>query len=369
MPKQSRRRFLGTMAGGALVGGVSDSLLRSTAAAAPADEKPAKKRIKIGQIGVGHAHAGKLSVFRDSADYEVVGIVEPDAELRQRAEPQAVYRGLPWMTQEQLLNVPGLEAVLVETRVRDLLNTAEVCVAAGKHIHLDKPAGESLVQYERILASAAKQKLLVQMGYMYRYNPAVVLLREFLKQGWLGDVFEVHAVMSKVVDPAARRGLAEYPGGILFELGCHILDLVIGVLGEPQEVTSVVQHVSPLDDKLQDNMLAILRYPKASATVKSSALEVDGGERRHLVVCGTEGTFHIQPLDNPAARLTLAQSRGKFTRGYQGILFPKYVRYVDDAVDMAKIIRGEKPADFTYAHDLLVQKTLLQSCQMPTSGT
>ena len=104
------------------------------------------------------------------------------------------------MTQEQLLNVPGLQAVLVETRVRDLLNAAESCIAAGKHIHLDKPAGESLPQFQRILESAAKQKLLVQMGYMYRYNPAVVLLRDFLKQGWLGDVFEVHAVMSKVIN-------------------------------------------------------------------------------------------------------------------------------------------------------------------------
>ena len=76
------------------------------------------------------------------------------------------------MTQEQLLKVPGLQAVLVETRVRDLLNTAEACVTAGKHVHLDKPAGESLPQLRRILDAAAKQKLLVQMGYMFRYSPA-----------------------------------------------------------------------------------------------------------------------------------------------------------------------------------------------------
>ena len=211
-----------------------------------------------------------------SPDYEVVGIVEPDTQLRQQAEAQAVYRDLPWMTQEQLLHVPGLEAVLVETRVRDLLDTAEACVAAGKHIHLDKPAGESLPQFRRILDSAATQKLLVQMGYMYRYNPAIILLREFFRQGWLGEVFEVHAVMSKVVDPVDRRQLAEYRGGMLFELGCHILDLVIGVLGRPERVTAFAQHVSADDDTLLDNMLAVLTYPRALATIKSSALEVEG---------------------------------------------------------------------------------------------
>ncbi len=338
--------------------------LSATAGRAAPDEGQ-RPRIRIGQIGVGHAHASKLSVYRASPDYEVVGVVEPDEELRRKAESQAVYRDLPWMTQEQLLNQPGLQAVLVETRVRDLLDTAEVCVAAGKHVHLDKPAGESLPQYERILRSAESQGLLVQMGYMYRYNPAVVLLREMLRQGWLGDVFEVHTVMSKVVSAGERRQLAQYPGGMMFELGCHILDLVIGVLGEPQQVAPFGQHASTLNDDLADNMLAVLTYPRAIATVKSSAQEYDGGARRHLVVCGSEGTFHIQPLDNPSVRLTLSKPRGDYTRGAQTVTFPKYHRYIDDAADMARIIRGEKSTDFPYAHDLTVQRTLLQACGLP----
>ena len=122
----------------------------------------AKPRIRIGQIGVGHAHASKLSVYRNSPDYEVVGVVESNAELRKRAESEPLYRDLPWMTQEQLLNMPDLQAVLVETEVRDLLNVAEVCVAAGKHVHVDKPAGESLKQFASILESATKQHLLLQ---------------------------------------------------------------------------------------------------------------------------------------------------------------------------------------------------------------
>ena len=189
-----RREFFQRLVGGAAVFSASvagHTFLfgdEATKQAGESSKNSSKPRIKIGQIGVGHAHASKLSVYRQSSDYEVVGIVETDERLRQRAESQGAFSGLPWMTKEQLLNVPGLQAVLVETRVRDLLNTAESCVAAGKHVHLDKPAGESFPQYQKILASAASQKLLVQMGYMYRYNPGIVLLREFLKQGWLGEV-------------------------------------------------------------------------------------------------------------------------------------------------------------------------------------
>lgn len=321
--------------------------------------------IRIGQIGVGHPHASKLSVYRASPDYEVVGIVEPEKALRERAQSEAPYRDLPWMTEEQLLNVPGLQAVLVETQVRDLLKTAETCIAAGKHIHLDKPAGESLPQFARILESAKKQKLLVQMGYMYRYNPAILLLRHFLKQGWLGDVFEIHTVMSKTLDAEDRKAQAEYRGGMMFELGCHIMDLVIGVLGEPKEVTAFAQHASAHDDNLLDNMLAVLKYPKAIASIKSSAQEVDGGARRHFVVCGSGGTFHIQPLDKPSARVTLREKQGDYRAGEQDLKFPKFTRYVADAADMAKIIRGEKPADFSYDHDLAVQRTLLKACELP----
>src|SRR5580704_3624629 len=123
---------------------VGSSLALVGLAHAAEPDRPTAKKIKLGQIGVGHGHATKLSVYRRSPDYEVVGIVEPDEELRAWAKSQPAFQGLPWMTQEQLLNVDGLQAVLVETRVRELLATAETCIAAGKHVHLDKPAGESL---------------------------------------------------------------------------------------------------------------------------------------------------------------------------------------------------------------------------------
>lgn len=357
MPVPTRREFLAasTAAGAAWL---TNPTLGQT---------QAKRPIKIGQIGTGHAHATKLSVYRDSPDYEVVGLVEPDPALRTAAEEKPVYQGLPWMTQEQLLNDDALDAVLVETEVRDLLDTAEVCVAAGKHVHLDKPAGESFPQYQRILADAERQNLMVQMGYMYRYNPAVLLLQECLANGWLGDVFEVHTVMSKVVPDANRTKLATYPGGILFELGCHILDLVIGVLGAPTNVTPFAQHVSERDDKLLDNMLAVLTYPQATASIKSSAQEVEGFARRHFVVCGTGGTFHIQPLDAPKVEVAFSQDRGDYSRRYQTVTFPKFTRYVADAADMAQVIRGEKASSFSYDHDLTVQRTLLQGCGLSVS--
>lgn len=360
-PRHARRRFLHRVATTA----ATLPPLIDRAFAAP----PAKPRIRIGQIGVKHAHSGKIAVYRDSPDYEVMGLVEPDDEAFAAAVRQPAFAGLPRLTRDELLRTDGLQAALVETEVRDLLDNAEACVAAGLHVHIDKPAGESLPQFARILDMAHRRGLVVQMGYMLRYNPGVVLLRELLAGNVLGDIFEVHAVMSKVVPPRDRTALAAYPGGIMFDLGCHVIDLVIGVLGRPDQVTGYNRHSASCADGLLDNMLAVLEYPRATATVRSSAIEVEGFARRQLTVCGTEGTLHVQPLDSPKATLALAGPRGGYQAGSQEIALPRYVRYVDDAADMARCIRGEKTFAFSREHDLAVQSTLLAACGLDPGAT
>jgi predicted dehydrogenase len=345
----SRRHLLAAAAGAAVFPGGSRAA------------GPAKQRLKYLQIGTAHAHANKITAYRDNPDWEVVGVVEPDPRRAASAQQSKTYAGLPFLTLEQGLNLAGLKAVGIETEVRDLLTHAERAIDAGCHIHLDKPAGESLAHFRRILEKADRASLTVQMGYMFRFNPAVQFLRKILDDGWLGEVFEVETSMSKVVGAAERKALAAYPGGILFELGCHVVDLVVGVLGRPDRVAAFPRKTGP--DDLKDNMLAVFEYPKATASVRSSAVEVEGGARRHFTVCGTGGTCHIQPLDRPAIRLALSEYRGEYKKGWHEIPFePPYQRYVGDVADLAAVIRGEKTHAWPSKHDLAVQESLLLAC-------
>ena len=327
------------------------------------------KPIKIGQIGTAHGHAsGKLSTLRKlKQDYEVVGVVEQDAALQKRAKNAGAYRGLPWMSEPDLLAIPGLQAVAVETDVPDLVPTAQRCVQAGKHLHLDKPAGASLPAFRRLLDDAKRRSLVVQMGYMYRYNPAFQLAYQLIKKGWLGQVFEIDAVMSKTVGPAARKELARFPGGSMFELGCHLIDAMVLLMGPPQRVTPFLRQTRAPEDTLADNTLAICEYPKATATIRSAVVEVDGFRRRQLVVCGDEGTLEIRPLE-PAktVQLTLEWARGPYKKGTQTVDMPPVAgRYDEELIDLAKIIRGEKKDEFGREHDLAVHEAVLRASGMP----
>ncbi|MDF1813832.1 MAG: Gfo/Idh/MocA family oxidoreductase [Verrucomicrobiales bacterium] len=328
-------------------------------------------KLKYLQIGTGHPHANKIAQYAESQSWEVVGIVEENPDLLERARKSKTYGKFKFVTLEEGLNIPGLTAVGIETEIRDLLKYAEIAVDAGFHVHIDKPAGSDLEHYRRILEKADQNKLVTQMGYMYRFNPAVQLLHRMLDAGWLGDVFETHAVMSKVMPPASRQYIDEFKGGTMFELGGHIIDLTVGVLGAPDKVTAFPRRVlDTAPDTLVDNMLAVFEYPKATATVRSTALEVEGFSRRHFTVCGTGGTFHIQPLDRPSIKVSLAEDHqfpGEeriFKKGHTEIQFGPYQRYAGDVEDFAEIIRGEKINPYPTDYDLAVQSAVLQASAM-----
>jgi predicted dehydrogenase len=180
------RRHLLRTAVGASAAFAAGRWLESAAAAAD----PPKPRIKIGQIGTGHEHASaKMSTFRKLSDhYEVVGIAEPDAALRKSRENDPAYRDLRWMTEEELLGVEGLQAVAVEVSSADarIMEITGRCIEAGMHVHLDKPGGESFSAFKRVLDEAGRRKLAVQLGYMYRNNPAVQFCQRAVREGWLG---------------------------------------------------------------------------------------------------------------------------------------------------------------------------------------
>lgn len=337
----------------------------STMAASAAE---AKGPIKVGQIGTAHAHAsGKIATLRKlSADFEVIGVVEPDPELRRECEDTATYRGLKWMTEDELLSTKGLQAVAVETAVADLVPTAARSISAGMHIHLDKPAGESLSAFKRVMDEASRRGLTVQMGYMFRNNGAFQFAFRAVREGWLGQVFEIHAVMSKMVSAEVRGPLAEYRGGTMFELGCHLIDAVVAMLGKPERVSPFARRTLPEQDNLMDNMLAVFEYPKTTCTVRSSVIEVDGGRRRQLVVCGNRGTVEIRPLEPPRLLLTLDKARGEFKRGTQEVKLPKMPgRYDDQLAELARVIRGEEESKYPAEHDLAVQEAILRASDLP----
>ena len=317
-------------------------------------------KVRIGQIGSQHAHAsGKMEGLRRLTDvFDVVGLAGADANAR------GVYEGLPRMTVDELLALPGLQAVAVETRIEDATATALKALRAGKHLHRDKPGGLNHAEFAAMRNEAEQRQLAVQMGYMLRYNPAFQLLFQAHREGWLGEIREIDAMMGKLADDRTRKDIGALPGGGMFELACHVIDAAVTLLGKPLEVHGFSTPTRPWD-AVKDNQLAVLVYGKATVTIRCNHADPFGGPRRRFTVAGSKGAMEILPLESGQATLFLDAAHGAWKKGSQQVKLdvPKG-RYDNDLIDFAKVVRGQKKLDWNAAHDIAVHETVMRASGM-----
>ena len=321
------------------------------------------KKIKIGQIGIGHNHGGEkmLAVRRFPELFEVIGYAEENERWIEKRGNASAYQGLARYSVAEIIE--KCDAVLVESDDWDLTRYAQLCVDAGKHIHMDKPAGGTLAEYKKVLDTAKAKNLTVQLGYMYRYNPAVVKCLEMVRNGDLGEIYSINAEMSTFHKPAYRKWLTNFGGGIMYILGSHLVDLIVYLLGEPQKVTAFLKH-SGLDGiDLPDNNLAVLEYDKALARIFVSSVEVNGFGRRQFVVSGSKGTVNICPLERPITMTYSDTTIADKTYEDRKVVLPfadntADGRYDQMMQDFYAYAQGTKENPFTYEHDYLVQQVL-----------
>lgn len=350
----------------------------SVAAAALLAARPLRaavpaSRLRVVQIGTAHSHAPEKwqTLQRLTAVFDVAGIWEPDARRQAQVAADPEYRGARWLTEAEVFGDRSIRAAVVETELPDLLSMGRRCLAAGWHLHLDKPAGADLAGFADLQRTAVSRERVLQLGYMLRYNPAIRFCLDAHRRGWLGEIFSIHGDMGKVVGAQRRPWLAENYGGSMMLLGCHLLDLTVGLLGRPERLVTHRRRTFPEHDGFFDHEMAVLEYPRGLATVRSMLAEVGGEERRQFVLSGDKGTIEVLPLEPARARLCLKEPAGGFRSGWQDVALPSAPgRYDDMLLDFSGMIAG-RPSEaslFTPAHDLLTQEILLQAAASPADA-
>jgi predicted dehydrogenase len=253
------------------------------------------------------------------------------------------------------------EVVAVESEIRDHAAHARAALGAGKHVHLEKPPATTLADLRAIIALAREKDRLVQVGFMWRYHPGFQAIAEAVRQGWLGDVYLVRGYISNHLSPERRVEWAEFAGGSMFDLGSHLVDATVRLLGSPKSVTPFPRHHGRAGDSLRDNNVAVLEYDHAAAVRVNTALQASASPARSFEVLGTNGAALLQPIEPPTLRLDLVAAAGPYARGVQTVPLPGYQRYVGDFAELAAAVRGERPLSTSLDGELLVGETVLRA--------
>lgn len=332
-------------------------------------------RIAFAQWGVQHGHAGgKALALRGNPATDLRGVYEADHEIRARAESDPAYAGLRWYRDPaEFLADPDIAAVAVEGRNAESLAQARACVDARKHVWWDKPAGDDWDGFQWIAAAAEQHDLVLQLGYMFRYHDGFNLIARLAREGALGEVFSVRAHMSTTIPVRSwpsnntREAISAHVGGMLFDLGGHMLDQVLWVMRDerPTGVSRFLRNdATPEVPAFADNTLGVFEFARAMATVDIAAMEVSPPARR-FEVYGTHGTAIMEPFEPASAlHLNLARPWGEFGAGVQRVPLLSLGRqrlYELEVEGLVPALRGEAPPDRPLTHEVIVQETLLRA--------
>lgn len=327
------------------------------------------KKLRIIQIGMTHEHAdGKIGALKLLPDiFEVVGIVDDSAfNTPKRYTFTPVFNEYRHLTFDEAFAMSDIDAAIVEVPNLELVPTAFRCLEKNWPIHLDKPAGESIEPYQKLLAGYKAKNLPLQMGYMFRGNPAFKFVQKLVRNDILGEIFEIDMDMHHGYGgDEYQEYIGKFTGGIMFNLGCHMIDFVCSIMGEPERVEHFLLS-TPEDKPVHNNTMAVLQYPHATVALRAcSRFPVGNTTRRGLKIVGTKGYVEFSPLeryDGKSISITLALRKDNefYPAGINTIDFlPQKNRYTDQLTEFAEIIQGKMANPYTYEHDLLVHKITL----------
>jgi len=333
------------------------------------------KPVKVAQIGTRHDHAiaAFRSLIKQKDIFDFIGLAESPSPAYNPVVPASLdeeFASVPRFTVDELLQMDDLEAVVIECEEENATAVALPFAEKGIAVYMDKPGSQNIALFEQFISIVREKNLPFQMGYMYRYNPSVLHLMKLIENGELGEIFSVETHMDCWHTAEKRQWLDKHKGGMMYFLGCHLIDMIYRIMGEPEEVVPMNMPTGLDGVTAEDYGFCALRYKNGVSFAKTCACEVGGYLRRQLVVTGSKGSYEIRPWELPHSDGQLSPSsftpltdqvRAWGHDASEKLDFPPCDRYDNMMRDFAEIVRG-KENPYSPDYELKLFRLVMKCC-------
>lgn len=256
--------------------------------------------IRVGLLGITHPHASaRVRALWEIDDVEVVAAADDDPRLTYFTEKY----DLEARDIDAILGDDTINAVMVHSKSRDMVPHALRALAAGKSVVVEKPGGGTVADLHELREAElqAADHLVVQVGYNVRLAESITRAKDLIDKGVIGDVVSVSARGAALAGEHLTQHLNQPNdmGGVLWILGCHMLDALVHVFGTPESVNARVHKSSKLsdDDSREDSAAVLLNYPDMSTTFSFDGHDrLEWFESSNITVHGTHGLIQAGVL-------------------------------------------------------------------------
>ncbi len=178
-------------------------------------------------IGLGSMGANHARVLADTPGIELVAVADANPAAVAKAVAGRQIPGFPDAASLLRETHPDMVSIVVPTQLHE--EVALQCIAAGANVLVEKPIAATLDAAHRIATAADNAGLVLTVGHIERFNPAIQELKRRLEAGQGGPVLQVRA---RRVGPFPHR-IRDV--GVIYDLGPHDIDIMRFLLGDEIE--------------------------------------------------------------------------------------------------------------------------------------
>ena len=208
------------------------------------------KRFNIGLIGVGDWGKNHLRVF------DKLGVLKIICDLDKKVleERKKEYPNLQ-ITPDflDILGDKDVKAVVIATPAISHYKLTKKMLEGGKNVFVEKPLALTVEEGEELVRLAKKKKLILMVGHLLSYHPAIIELKALINKGELGKI-------RYIFSNRLNFGKLRNEENVLWSFAPHDISIIINILGMPQKVSATGK--SYLQKNVPDTTLSVLEFRK-----------------------------------------------------------------------------------------------------------
>jgi len=192
------------------------------------------KKIKVGVIGIGHLGNYHLQKYRKLESCEIVAAADTSSERAQKAAQ--IHQCAAFSDYREMIG--SVDAVSIAVPTSDHYNVARDFLAAGVDVLIEKPLCATLAEADDLIGLARKKQLILQVGFVERFNPAIMALENVIRKPLFIESHRLHPFFERGTDV-----------DIILDLMIHDLDILVKFVDAPA-ISVEAMGVPILSDKI-----------------------------------------------------------------------------------------------------------------------
>ena len=259
-----------------------------------------KKKLKVGVVGIGHLGNYHLQKYQKLENCEIVAIADPLLERAQKAAD--IYKCIACSDYQAMLDKVDVVSIAVPTG--EHYKVARDFLAAGVDVLIEKPICATLEEADELIGLAKKKKLVLQVGFVERFNPAIMALEKVITKPMFIEAHRLHPFFERGTDV-----------DVILDLMIHDLDIILKFVDSPVASVEAVG-VSILSDKIDISNVRISFNTGCIANITASRISVKtmqkirffGAEGYHSVDCQKREILSLGKGKNEDGQLQILQN-------------------------------------------------------------